>query len=35
MWKLYQTFLLEFPTLKREFAIACLFIPSCVFWDLV
>jgi hypothetical protein len=32
MWKLYQTFLLEFPTLKREFAIACLFIPSCVFW---
>lgn len=32
MWKLYQTFLLEFPTLKKEFAIACLFIPSCVFW---
>ncbi len=32
MWKLYQTFLLEFPSLKREFAIACLFIPSCVFW---
>ncbi|MFN8115489.1 MAG: hypothetical protein U0W65_05205 [Bacteroidia bacterium] len=32
MWKLYQTFLLEFPNLKREFAIACLFIPSCVFW---
>jgi hypothetical protein len=32
MWKLYQTFLLEFPDLKREFAIACLFIPSCVFW---
>lgn len=32
LWKLYQTFLLEFPQLKRELAIACLFIPSCVFW---
>jgi hypothetical protein len=32
MWKLYQTFLAEFPTLKREFAIAVLFIPSCLFW---
>lgn len=32
MWKLYQTFLQEFPELKKEFAIACLFIPSCVFW---
>jgi hypothetical protein len=32
MWKLYQTFLLEFPQLKKEFAIAVLFIPSCVFW---
>lgn len=32
MWKLYQTLLLEFPALKKEFAIACLFIPSCVFW---
>lgn len=32
MWKLYQTFLMEFPKLKSEFAIACLFIPSCVFW---
>ncbi len=32
MWKLYQTFLLEFPDLKRELAIAVLFIPSCVFW---
>lgn len=32
LWKLYQTFLQEFPNLKREFAIACLFIPSCVFW---
>ncbi|MES2566590.1 MAG: hypothetical protein V4565_06975 [Bacteroidota bacterium] len=32
MWKLYQTFLQEFPELKKELAIACLFIPSCVFW---
>ena len=32
LWKLYQTFLAEFPHLKREMAIACLFIPSCVFW---
>ena len=32
LWKLYQTFLIEFPNLKREFAIAILFIPSCVFW---
>ena len=32
LWKLYQTFLLEFPELKKQMAIACLFIPSCVFW---
>lgn len=32
MWKLYQTFLNEFSNLRKEFAIACLFIPSCVFW---
>jgi hypothetical protein len=32
IWKLYQTFLKEFPDLKRELAIAVLFIPSCVFW---
>lgn len=32
IWKLYQTFLHEFPDLKRELAIACLFVPSCVFW---
>lgn len=31
-WKLYQTFLHEFPKLKKEFAIAIIFIPSCVFW---
>lgn len=32
IWKLYQIFLIEFPALKRELAIAVLFIPSCVFW---
>lgn len=32
LWKLYQTFLSEFPLLKKELAIACLFIPSCIFW---
>ena len=32
MWRLYIVFLKEFPELKKEFAIACLFIPSCVFW---
>lgn len=32
LWKLYQTFLQEYPSLKKEMAIACLFIPSCVFW---
>jgi len=31
-WKLYRTFLNEFPKLRRELAIACIFIPSCVFW---
>ncbi len=32
LWKLYQTFLKEFPLLRRQLAIACLFVPSCVFW---
>jgi len=32
MWKLYQTFLQEFPELKKELAIAVLFVPSCLFW---
>lgn len=32
LWKLYETFLQEFPDLKKELAIACLFVPSCVFW---
>lgn len=32
MWKLYQTFLQEFPALKKQLAIAVLFVPSCVFW---
>lgn len=32
LWRLYQTFITEFPELKKQMAIACLFIPSCVFW---
>ena len=32
LWKLYQTFLQEFPDIQKELSIACLFIPSCVFW---
>lgn len=32
VWKLYQTFLKEYPMLRKELAIAVLFIPSCVFW---
>lgn len=32
LWKLYQTFIQEYPALRKEMAIACLFIPSCVFW---
>ena len=32
IWKLYQLFILEFPTLKTEMAIAILFIPSVFFW---
>lgn len=32
IWKLYRTFLQEFPDLKKELAIAILFVPSCVFW---
>ncbi|HEY1040531.1 MAG TPA: hypothetical protein VGF30_14055 [Bacteroidia bacterium] len=31
-WKLYKTFLAEFPKLQKELAIAIIFIPSCVFW---
>ena len=31
-WKLYQVFIIEFPNLKKQLAIAILFIPSCVFW---
>lgn len=31
-WKLYKTFLCEFPKLQKELAIAIIFIPSCVFW---
>lgn len=32
VWKLYQTFLQEFPNMKKQLAIAILFVPSCVFW---
>jgi len=32
IWKLYQLFIMEFPELKREMAIAILFIPSVFFW---
>src|ERR1700741_2713517 len=32
IWKLYKTFLAEFPSLSKELAIAIIFIPSCVFW---
>ena len=32
IWRLYQMFLLEFPQLQRQMAIAFLFMPSVVFW---
>ncbi|MDP2388230.1 MAG: hypothetical protein Q8M29_17785 [Bacteroidota bacterium] len=32
VWKLFKTFIIEFPSIKKELAIACIFIPSCVFW---
>ena len=32
LWRLYQVFISEFPELKRQFAIAILFIPSVFFW---
>jgi hypothetical protein len=32
MWRLYQLFIMEFPQLKKEMAIAVLFIPSVFFW---
>jgi len=32
VWKLYQMFVEEFPELKKELAIAIVFLPSCVFW---
>jgi hypothetical protein len=31
-WRLYKVFISEFPDLKREMAIAFLFIPSVFFW---
>jgi hypothetical protein len=32
IWKLYKVFIMEFPELKKEMAIAQLFIPSVFFW---
>jgi len=32
VWKMYQIFILEFPHLQKQLAIAILFIPSVVFW---
>lgn len=32
IWKLYTVFVEEFPTLKKEMAIAVLFVPSVFFW---
>jgi hypothetical protein len=32
IWKLYRLFVMEFPDLKKEMAIAILFIPSVFFW---
>lgn len=32
LWKLYEVFVDQFPTLQREFAIAIFFIPSVFFW---
>jgi hypothetical protein len=32
IWRMYQIFIIEFPKLQRQFAIAILFIPSVFFW---
>ncbi|HNP99441.1 MAG TPA: hypothetical protein PKK99_10320, partial [Bacteroidia bacterium] len=32
IWRLYKMFLIEFPDMERNFAIAILFMPSVVFW---
>jgi len=32
LWKLYEVFIDQFPTLKRQFAISIFFIPSVFFW---
>ncbi|MDQ3051266.1 MAG: hypothetical protein M3Q95_10315 [Bacteroidota bacterium] len=32
IWKLYRLFVIEYPALKKEMAIAILFIPSVFFW---
>jgi len=33
VWRLYKVFVAEFPDLKKEMAIAVLFIPSVFFWS--
>lgn len=32
IWRAYRTFVSYFPELRREMAIAFLFMPSCIFW---
>jgi hypothetical protein len=32
LWRLYQTLIIEFPTLERQMALSIFFIPSVVFW---
>lgn len=32
IWRMYQTFIHEFPHLSRQFAFAILFVPSVFFW---
>jgi hypothetical protein len=32
LWRMYQVFIMEFPSLVREFAISLFFVPSLFFW---
>jgi len=32
LWRMYQVFILEFPSLTKEFAISLFFVPSLFFW---
>lgn len=32
VWRMYQVFVAEFPQIKGQLAVACLFIPSVFFW---